>query len=77
MVLNVLAAVSQRERETIGERTAEAMAYKRRWREYTGSEPPYGWELAADGIHLEVCPWTWQELVGDRYWLQGEPHYWD
>jgi DNA invertase Pin-like site-specific DNA recombinase len=30
MVLNILAAVSQRERETIGEHTAEAMAYKRR-----------------------------------------------
>jgi DNA invertase Pin-like site-specific DNA recombinase len=49
MVLNILAAVSQWERETIGERTAEAMAYKRRWREYTGGAPPYGWSLAADG----------------------------
>ena len=48
-----LAAVSQWERETIGERTAEAMAYKRQQREYTGGEPPYGWRLAADGIHLD------------------------
>ena len=53
MVLNILAAVSQWERETIGERTAEAMAYKRQQREYTGGEPPYGWRLAADGIHLD------------------------
>ena len=52
MVLNILAAVSQCERETIGERTAEAMAYKRRQREDTGGEPPYGWSLAADGVHL-------------------------
>jgi site-specific DNA recombinase len=53
MVLNILAAVSQWERETIAERTAEAMAYKRRQREYTGGEPPYGWQLAADGVHLD------------------------
>jgi site-specific DNA recombinase len=54
MVLNILAAVSQWERETIGERTAEAMAYKRRRREYTGGEPPYGWRRAADGVHLDA-----------------------
>jgi DNA invertase Pin-like site-specific DNA recombinase len=53
MVLNILAAVSQWERETIGERTAEAMAYKRQQREYTGGAPPYGWSLAADGVHLD------------------------
>jgi DNA invertase Pin-like site-specific DNA recombinase len=53
MVLHILAVVSQWERETIGERTAEAMAYKRRQREYTGGEPPYGWQLAADGVHLD------------------------
>ena len=53
MVLNILAAVSQWERETIGERTAEAMAYKRQQREYTGGAPPYGWHLAADGVHLD------------------------
>ena len=32
---------------------AEAMAYKRQQREYTGGEPPYGWRLAADGVHLD------------------------
>ena len=53
MVLNILAAVSQWKRETIGKRTAEAMAYKRQQREYTGGAPPYGWQLAADGIHLD------------------------
>jgi DNA invertase Pin-like site-specific DNA recombinase len=55
MVLHILAAVSQWEREIIGERTAKAMAYKRRQREYTGGEPPYGWQLAADGIHFDPC----------------------
>jgi DNA invertase Pin-like site-specific DNA recombinase len=56
MVLHILAAVSQWERETIAERTAEAMAYKCRQREYTGGEPPYGWQLAADGVHLDPHP---------------------
>ena len=41
MVLNILAAVSQWERETIGERTAEPMPYKRRQCESIGAEPPY------------------------------------
>ncbi len=53
LVLNVLASVAQWERETIGERTAEAMAYKRTQREYTGGEPPYGRQVSGDVIHLE------------------------
>jgi site-specific DNA recombinase len=53
MVLNILAAVRQWERETIGKRTAEAMAYTCQQREYTGGEPPYGWQLASDGVHLD------------------------
>jgi site-specific DNA recombinase len=61
MVLNILAAVSQWEREAIGERTAEAMAYKRQQREYTGGEPPYGWQLAADGVHLD--PHTAEQAI--------------
>jgi site-specific DNA recombinase len=61
MLLNILAAVSQWERETIGERTAEAMAYKRQQREYTGGEPPYGWQLAVDGVHLD--PHTAEQAI--------------
>ena len=53
MVLNILATISQWERETIGERTAAALAHKASVNEYTGGEPPYGWQLAADGVHLE------------------------
>jgi len=56
MVLNILATISQWEREIIGERTAAAMAYKASQGEYTGGEVPYGWTLAADGIHLEAHP---------------------
>lgn len=53
LVLNVLASVSQWEREAIGERTAEALRHKRSRGEFTGGEPPYGWQLGTDGVHLE------------------------
>jgi len=61
MVLNILASVSEWERETIGEHTAETMAYKRQQREYTGGEPPYGWQLATDGVHLD--PHTAEQAI--------------
>ncbi len=52
LVLNVLASVSQWEREAIGERTAAAMQHKASLGEYTGGELPYGFELAPDGERL-------------------------
>jgi DNA invertase Pin-like site-specific DNA recombinase len=61
LVLNVLGSVSQWERETIGERTAEAMAYKRQLREYCGGDVPYGWQIAADGEHIE--PYGLEQVV--------------
>ena len=56
LVLNVLGAVSQREREAIGERTSAALQYKASNNEYTGGRIPYGFVLAADGVHLEEHP---------------------
>lgn len=56
LVLNVLASVSQWEREVIGERTRAAMAHMKARREYTGGKPPYGWRLRADGRTLEEDP---------------------
>jgi DNA invertase Pin-like site-specific DNA recombinase len=53
LVLNVLASVSQWEREAIGERTAVAMQHKRALYEYTGGEPPYGFRVGEDGVHIE------------------------
>jgi site-specific DNA recombinase len=47
MVLNVLASVSQWERETIGERTSSAMQHKASVGEYTGGEAPFGYVLEA------------------------------
>jgi DNA invertase Pin-like site-specific DNA recombinase len=54
LVLNVLMSVAQWEREAIGERTAAALAHKRSNGEKTGGDAPYGWRLAADGVHLEA-----------------------
>ena len=51
LVLNVLASVSQWEREAIGERTAAAMQHKAACGEFTGGEAPYGWRV--EGDHLE------------------------
>jgi len=55
LVLNVMTAVSQWEREAIGERTRDAMQHKRAKGERVGAVP-FGYRLAADGVHLEVEP---------------------
>jgi len=51
LVLNVLASVSQWEREAIGERTRTALAHKRAAGQRTG-QVPYGKALGADGVAL-------------------------
>jgi DNA invertase Pin-like site-specific DNA recombinase len=53
LVLNVLASVSQWEREAIAERTASAMQHKAKQGEYTGGQAPYGRRVAPDGARLE------------------------
>ena len=45
LVLNILASVSQWERETIGERTSVALKYKQAKGEYIGGHAPYGFDL--------------------------------
>lgn len=52
MVLNILATISQWERETIGERTADALQHKADLGEYTGGVPRYGYRIGDDGVHL-------------------------
>ncbi|MHB8419122.1 MAG: recombinase family protein [Myxococcales bacterium] len=52
MMLNILASVSQWEREVIGERTSTAMQHKRSRGEFTGGTAPYGFRLGEDGEHL-------------------------
>jgi len=53
LVLNMLISVAQWERETIGERTSDALKAKRRRGEYTGGEIPFGHDLAEDGRLVE------------------------
>src|ERR1017187_3863960 len=55
LVLNIMTAVSQWEREAIGERTRDAMRHKKSKLEYIGNAP-YGFRLAADGKHVEPEP---------------------
>ncbi len=47
LVLNVLASVSQWERETIAERTSAAMQHKASVGEFLGGTPPYGFRVVA------------------------------
>lgn len=53
LVLNIMCAVSQWEREAIGERTRDAMRLKKAKGERVGTVP-YGFKLAADGKSLEA-----------------------
>lgn len=55
LVLNIMTAVSQWEREAIGERTRDAMHHKRANGERVGTVP-FGFRVAADGLHLEMNP---------------------
>jgi DNA invertase Pin-like site-specific DNA recombinase len=51
LVLNILASVSQWEREAIGERTRDAMRHMKARRQRVGAVP-LGWRLADDGTTL-------------------------
>ena len=55
LVLNIMTAVSQWEREAIGERTRDAMRHKRANGERVGTVP-FGFRLAEDGRRLEEEP---------------------
>jgi site-specific DNA recombinase len=55
LVLNIMTAVSQWEREAIGERTRDALCHKRSKGERIGNIP-FGSRLADDGQHLEPNP---------------------
>jgi len=53
LVITIMGAVSQWEREAIGERTREALRHKRSKGERVGNIV-YGYRLSSDGTHLEV-----------------------
>jgi site-specific DNA recombinase len=54
LVLNIMTAVSQWEREAIGERTRDALSHKRGKGER--GNMAFGYRLADDGQHLELDP---------------------
>ncbi len=64
LVLNLLASVSQWEREAVGERTSFALAHKRRNR-LAYSKVPFGFRRQADSL-LEVPEELWALQVGRR-----------
>lgn len=53
LVPNIMTAVSQWEREAIGERTRDAMHHKRANGERVETVP-FGFRTPADGLHLEA-----------------------
>jgi site-specific DNA recombinase len=55
LVLNIMTAVSQWEREAIGERTRDALSHKRSNGERVGNIQ-FGYRLCADGKHVEPHP---------------------
>jgi site-specific DNA recombinase len=55
LVINIMTAVSQWEREAIGERTRDAMQHKKSNGQRVGNIA-YGFRLGADGEHLEPEP---------------------
>jgi site-specific DNA recombinase len=55
LVLNIMTAVSQWEREAIGERTRDALSHKRSNGECVGNIR-FGYRLCADGKHVELDP---------------------
>jgi DNA invertase Pin-like site-specific DNA recombinase len=55
LVLNIMAAVSQWEREAIGERTRDALRHKRTSGERVGNIR-FGFRLSPDGKHVEPDP---------------------
>lgn len=55
MMLNILTAVAQWEREAAAERTAAVMAHLKDTGKFTGGWPPFGYSADADGNLIE-CP---------------------
>jgi site-specific DNA recombinase len=66
LVLNIMTAVSQWEREAIGERTRDALGHKRSKGERVGNIP-FGSRLASDGEHLEPDPTEQAALAEIRH----------
>jgi DNA invertase Pin-like site-specific DNA recombinase len=49
LVLTILAAIAEFERERIGERIRDAKRHQRRTGQYLGGDRPFGWQISEDG----------------------------
>ena len=76
LVLNIMTAVSQWEREAIGERTRDALNHKRSHGERVGNIP-FGSRLADDGEHLEPEPDEQTALARSSSCARGHEHAYD
>jgi site-specific DNA recombinase len=70
LVLNIMAAVSQWEREAIGERTRDALHHKRSQGERVGNIR-FGYRLCADEKHIEPDPAEQEVLTEIRHLRQS------
>jgi DNA invertase Pin-like site-specific DNA recombinase len=53
LVLTILAAIAEFERERIGERIRDAKRHQRRSGQYLGGDRPFGWRVGEDGLLVE------------------------
>ena len=53
LVLTILAAIAEFERERIGERIRDAKRHQRRSGQYLGGDRPFGWRVGEDGTLIE------------------------
>lgn len=53
LVLTILAAIAEFERERIGERIRDAKRHQRRSGQYLGGDRPFGWRIGEDGMLVE------------------------
>jgi DNA invertase Pin-like site-specific DNA recombinase len=72
LMRRMIDAFAEYERLLIGARTKAALGAKKRRGERTGSVP-YGYRLAADGVHLESIPEE-QEVIAEARRLHGAGH---
>jgi site-specific DNA recombinase len=72
LVLNIMTAVSQWEREAIGERTRDALSHKRSNGECVGNIR-FGYRLCADGKHVEPDPGE-QAVLAEIHHLRRGGH---
>ena len=72
LVMNIMASVSQWEREAIGERTRDAMRHKRANGQRVGNIP-FGFRVASDGVQLEPDA-AEQDILGRMRRMKAEGH---